>query len=79
LPLATLRACQGGIPVNKLLSVFLGLMGAGLIIMALPVYDMMVSRAWVQGGLLAVVLFLAILLVGGLVLLIVAVHVWKRL
>lgn len=63
--------------MNKLLSVFLGLMGAGLIIMSFPVYDMMVSQAWVQGGLFAVVLFLAILLVGGLVLLIVAVHIWR--
>ncbi len=64
--------------MNKVLSIFLGLMGAGLIMMALPVYDMMISEAWVKGGLLAVALFLAILLIGGLVLLILAVHIWRR-
>jgi hypothetical protein len=71
-------SCSGGYFVNKLLSVFLGVMGAGLIAMGLPVHDMMVGQAWVQGGLLPIVLFLAVLLIGGLVLLVVAVHTWRR-
>lgn len=64
--------------MNKLLSVLLGVLGAGLLAMGVPVYDMLVSQAWVKGGLFPVVLFLAVLLAGGLILLVVAVHSWRK-
>lgn len=64
--------------MNRLLSVFLALMGMGLLAMALPVYDLMLGNAWREGGLMASVLFLSLLLIGGLLLLIVAVYLWRR-
>ncbi|KMY68918.1 hypothetical protein AAU61_04930 [Desulfocarbo indianensis] len=64
--------------MNKLLSVFLALMGMGLLAMSFPVYDLMLGNAWRQGGLMASVLFLALLLLGGLLLLIVAGYLWRK-
>lgn len=64
--------------MNKVFSIILGVIGAVLLAIGLPVYDMIVGQAWIEGGLLSMVLFLTVLLTGGFVLLIFAVYVWRK-
>ena len=64
--------------MKKLASIFLGIMGLGFWAVVLPVYDLVFTEAWVKGGLMASVLLLALLLAGGLVLMLVAVYLWRR-
>ena len=64
--------------MNKLLSLICLAVGLALMWLLLPMYDLMVTKAMVEGGLLAVATFIIMLLVGGVTFIFLAVVLWRR-
>ena len=64
--------------MNKLLSLICLAVGLALMWLLLPMYDLMVTKAMVEGGLLAVAAFIIMLLIGGVTFIILAVVLWRR-
>lgn len=64
--------------MNKLLSLICLAVGLALMWLLLPMYDLMVTKAMVEGGLLAVATFIIMLLIGGVTFIILAVVLWRR-